>query len=488
MPLGPEARHAQGISYPVRQRPLLSVQDDLSKSTVAGRHNNRVRNLMLFGGFACVLVGGMWSLYYLTYGTFPMFTLNIGNVIAGLVLIALSSLNHTRLASIVMSHVLLVTFVTSCLGDVPIDGIQRSLHMNLLPLAMATFLIFQREKIYLRAILPCAALLAFLAFAVDLIPSPWPDVTAPLEGRRIGVWINNVTGVGSASIVLAIMHASLNARNVLEADLRQAIARGEFHIHYQPQVDSRGLIFGVEALLRWRHPTRGEVSPSEFIPLAEGNGLIIPIGEWVLRTACAQLAQWAKKPHTAHLVVAVNVSATQFHQPDFVQQVRSILTLSGAPPSVLKLELTESAVANDIDDVANRMRALKDMGISWSLDDFGTGYSSLSALKRLPLDQLKIDQSFVRDLLTDKHDQAIVETVIRLSQSLNLALIAEGVETEEQANALKKAGCLSYQGYFFSKPLPIAALNTFIDTASGHRGGRSTEGSLALAPFHSAPA
>nr|WP_254007712.1 EAL domain-containing protein [Rhizobium sp. L1K21] len=246
----------------------------------------------------------------------------------------------------------------------------------------------------------------------------------------------------------------------------QALARGEFHLAYQPQVNESGRIFGVEALLRWNHPTRGPISPQEFIPLAEETGMIIPIGEWVLRTACAQLAEWAKVPHKAHLTIAVNVSALQFRQPDFVQQVKQIVSLSGINPSRLELELTESAVAEDSDNVVKKMQALKRHGITWSLDDFGTGYSSLSSLKRLPLDKLKIDQSFVRDLLTDERNIAIVDTIIQLSGNLGLKVIAEGVETEEHLQVLSKAGCKSYQGYLFSRPLPISALDELIGVSS----------------------
>jgi diguanylate cyclase len=215
---------------------------------------------------------------------------------------------------------------------------------------------------------------------------------------------------------------------------------------------------GVEALLRWRHPTRGMVAPNAFIPLAEETGLIIPIGEWVLRTAAVQLQAWAAAPETQQLTIAVNVSATQFRQPDFVEQVRSIVTLSGARPQALKLELTESVLADDMEVVLGKMKALKEFGIGWSLDDFGTGYSSLSSLKNLPFEQIKIDQSFVRELLTDPRNRAIVETILRLSESLGLSVIAEGVETEAQRAALEAAGCTRFQGYLFGRPVPVGEL------------------------------
>ena len=218
---------------------------------------------------------------------------------------------------------------------------------------------------------------------------------------------------------------------------------------------------GAEALVRWQHPRRGLVPPAEFIPLAEETGLILPLGDWVLETACAQLVAWATRPEMAHLTLAVNVSARQFRHPDFVEQVLAVLDHSGANPQKLKLELTESLLLDDVEDIIAKMTALKAHGVGFSLDDFGTGYSSLSYLKRLPLDQLKIDQSFVRDVLTDPDDAAIARTIVALAQSLGLDVIAEGVETEEQRDFLERNGCHAYQGYLFSRPLPLEEFERF---------------------------
>ncbi|MBI2305684.1 MAG: EAL domain-containing protein [Rhodocyclales bacterium] len=250
------------------------------------------------------------------------------------------------------------------------------------------------------------------------------------------------------------MQAVVTARSVLEDDLREALKAKQFVLHYQPQVDGEGRMTGAEALLRWQHPQRGLVPPAEFIPLAEETGLILPIGEWVLRTACARLAQWRVQPETADLTLAVNVSARQFRHPGFVYQVASALSASGADPHRLKLELTESLLLDDIEATVVKMTALKAAGVSFSLDDFGTGYSSLAYLKRLPLDQLKIDRSFVRDVLTDPNDAVIARTIVALGQSLGLAVIAEGVETEEQRAFLAAHNCHAYQGYLFGRPEP----------------------------------
>ncbi|MEC5385534.1 EAL domain-containing protein [Uliginosibacterium sp. H3] len=261
------------------------------------------------------------------------------------------------------------------------------------------------------------------------------------------------------------MQATVTARITLDADLRQALQQEELLLHYQAQVDGNGRVTGAEALLRWRHPERGMVSPAEFIPLAEESGLILPIGAWVLAEACNQLVAWARQPELAHLSLAVNVSARQFHQPGFVQEVLAVLEETGADPHRLKLELTESMLSDDVEDIIAKMEALKVHGVSFALDDFGTGYSSLTYLKRLPLYQLKIDQSFVRDILSNPHDAAIARAIVVLAQSLGLGVIAEGVETQAQREFLANQGCTDYQGYLFSKPLPAEAFGQLFQLA-----------------------
>ena len=252
------------------------------------------------------------------------------------------------------------------------------------------------------------------------------------------------------------MQAQVTARMALETDLHRALAASEFMLFYQPQVDSGGHCLGVEALVRWQHPQRGLVPPAEFIPLAEASGLILPLGRWILHEACRQLVVWSHTPDRAHHTIAVNVSARQFRQADFVQQVQMVLQDTGANPQRLELELTESQLLDDVDGVITKMEALKAMGVRFSLDDFGTGYSSLSMLKRLPLDQLKIDQSFVRDVLTDAQDASIIKAILSLGNSLELAVIAEGVETQAHRDALLQLGCHKFQGYFFGRPAPAS--------------------------------
>jgi diguanylate cyclase (GGDEF)-like protein/PAS domain S-box-containing protein len=258
------------------------------------------------------------------------------------------------------------------------------------------------------------------------------------------------------------MQASVSQRAALEKDIRRGILLGQFLLFYQPQVNAGGDVVGAEALLRWAHPERGMVSPADFIPVAEESGHILSLGSWVLEAACAQLLVWASDPVTEHLTLAVNVSARQFRQPDFADYVLGLLDYTGANPLRLKLELTESLLADNLEDVIVKMEALRARGVGFSLDDFGTGYSSLSYLKRLPLDQLKIDQSFVADVLTDPNDASIAQTIVALGRGLGLAVIAEGVETEAQRNFLLQAGCETYQGYLFSKPIPADQFERYI--------------------------
>jgi EAL domain-containing protein (putative c-di-GMP-specific phosphodiesterase class I) len=256
------------------------------------------------------------------------------------------------------------------------------------------------------------------------------------------------------------MQVAVQNRAELEADLRHGIHNHQLLLHYQPIVNSTVQIVGVEALVRWQHPTRGLVSPAVFIPIAEQTVLIHDIGAWVLETACHQLAAWSHSSDTSHLTVSVNVSARQLRQPDFVVQVLSALARTQANPRRLKIELTESMLLQNVEDAIEKMAALKSHGVGFSLDDFGTGYSSLSYLKRLPLDQLKIDQSFVNDVLTNPNDAAIARTILALAQALDLQVVAEGVETEGQRNFLLLLGCKAFQGYLFARPGPVDTLFT----------------------------
>ncbi len=276
-----------------------------------------------------------------------------------------------------------------------------------------------------------------------------------LKQADIAMYQSKKAGRNTLRFFDPMMQDSVNVRAALEGELRKALENRQFHLYYQVQVDDEHRALGAEALIRWIHPEYGLVSPASFIPLAEETGLILPIGQWVLESACAQLAVWRNSARTRELVLAVNVSSKQFRQADFVSQVQDAVSRHGINPARLKLELTESLLLDDVEHTVAIMSTLKQTGVMFSLDDFGTGYSSLQYLKRLSIDQIKIDQSFVRDLATDSSDRAIVRTIISMAEGLNMAVIAEGVETEDQRQFLRNAGCFQYQGYLFGKPVPI---------------------------------
>ncbi|MCR4305278.1 MAG: EAL domain-containing protein [Gallionella sp.] len=268
------------------------------------------------------------------------------------------------------------------------------------------------------------------------------------------------------------MQAAIEARVDLGEELHRALENRQFRLHYQVQIDSMRYPVGAEVLLRWEHPDRGLIYPEQFIPLAEEVGLIVPIGLWVLQTVCARLKVWQQDALTRDLVLSVNVSAKQFHQDDFVSKVQSVLLESGAKPTRLKLELTESTALENVEDAIAKMHELKPLGLGFSMDDFGTGYSSLQYLKRLPLDQIKIDRSFVRDITTDPNDAAIVQTIIAMTEALGLEVIAEGVETQAQHDFLDLRGCRAFQGFLFGKPVPIEQFEIMLGVTEGYgRGG-----------------
>ena len=261
------------------------------------------------------------------------------------------------------------------------------------------------------------------------------------------------------------MQAAVTARATLEGELRTGLQQHQFRLHYQPQVDEAGRVTGAEALIRWQHPRHGLMRPADFIPLAEETGQILPLGHWVLESACARLKAWAARPELSRLTLAVNVSARQFHHPDFVDQVLAVLDESGADPKKLKLELTESLLVENVADVVGKMQALKTRGVGFALDDFGTGYSSLSYLKQLPLDQLKIDKSFVLAVLLDPNDAAIARTIVALAHSMGLGVIAEGVESTGQRDFLARLDCHAFQGDLFGRPVPAEEFEGLLEVA-----------------------
>jgi diguanylate cyclase (GGDEF)-like protein/PAS domain S-box-containing protein len=304
---------------------------------------------------------------------------------------------------------------------------------------------------------------ATLSFGISLFHDGVSSLESLLKQAEVALYRAKQDGRDIVRFFNPEMQAVVDAHARLEARMHEALEANAFRLFFQPQVNRRGVVIGAEALLRWPLDGGVMVSPAEFIPLAEDTGHIVRLGSWVLRSACAQLARWQMNETTRHLKIAVNVSARQFHQPDFVASVKDTVRAAGVDPCRLELELTESAILSDMDETIRRMNELRALGIRFALDDFGTGYSSLSYLKRLPLDQLKIDQSFVRDMAEDEGSEAIVLAILSLSHALGLEVVAEGVERPEQRDFLRHHGCDCFQGYLFGKPLPMEAWGDFLE-------------------------
>jgi EAL domain-containing protein (putative c-di-GMP-specific phosphodiesterase class I) len=412
-----------------------------------------------------VCIGVGWSVFFAVRGAWVIVAIELVMTVLGVVVARLTQRGLTRLAFFVM---LFSVYASLCafglVFDIPDAQVPRSTHHFVLVLALAAMLVLRDEANWMRH---SVVGLLFVSY-VALSSTTWGIQTAyliPHEVRISGTWINTALAMLGLYALVHIMVTEVSESSALEVDMRKGIAREEFFLLYQAQVTHRGDVLGAEALLRWRHPKLGLVAPGEFIDMAEQTGLILPLGAWVLRSACTQLVTWAQVPELSHLSISVNVSARQFRQPDFVGQVQAVLERTGANPKRLKLELTESMLVEDMDDIVHKMEALRALGVGCSLDDFGTGFSSLNYLKRLPLDQLKIDQSFVRDVLADPNDAAIANTIITLGTSLGFAVVAEGVETEGQRDFLITHGCHLFQGYLFSKPIPVADFVAFVRKA-----------------------
>ncbi|WP_229726245.1 putative bifunctional diguanylate cyclase/phosphodiesterase [Oxalicibacterium faecigallinarum] len=434
---------------------------DLSVSLIR-KQSLRMRRALLVSSFVLGSCSLFWGLYFVSIGNWGVWPINLISITVAIGTAMLTLRGHIRAAAILLFCAVYAILSVFCIFlDIPSDRAPRSNHNYFLAVALFAWLVFKGDRPWLRHGMTLAGLLGFIFFA----STTWGihSVYALSDDVRLGgTWMHNLLVTALLWTLLWVMQANLTERNMLESDLRKAISQNQLELYYQPQVGDDGRIVGAEALLRWEHPVKGMVSPADFIPLAEQTGLIMPIGHWVLGAACAQLMAWSNNPATAQLRIAVNVSALQFKEPNYVSQVISVLERSNVNPSLLTLELTESMLVNDVNDIITKMNALKSKGVCVSLDDFGTGYSSLNYLKKLPLDQIKIDQSFVRDMLTDEDDVTIVRTVIDLAHGMRLHVIAEGVETQAHRQFLADLGCHSFQGYLLSKPVPIGDFETIL--------------------------
>jgi EAL domain-containing protein (putative c-di-GMP-specific phosphodiesterase class I) len=448
---------------------MLTQTEPSPKKTLAELHRGRVRVTLWIGAVLLMVLGLGWAVFFASKGAWSIVAMDIGMLLVGIAIAVLTAQKRTRVAFfLLVGSMFVVICAVSLVLDIPSEQAPRSTHHFLLVLALTSLLFLRDDRAILRFGITGICLAAFVILASSNVFLT-SDFILP-EGMRIwGTWVNNTFSAIGIYATTHVMVTDFAEHSSMEVDLRKGLVGGEFFLVYQPQVTADGRVTGAEALLRWRHPKLGLVPPDDFIPVAEQTGLILPLGSWVLGSSCAQLVAWSERPGMDHLTLSVNVSVHQFRQSDFVAQVLSVMERTGVKAHQLKLELTESSLVHDIDDIIVKMDALKALGVGFSLDDFGTGYSSLNYLKRLPLDQLKIDQSFVRDVLTDPQDAAIARMVIGLGDSLHFAVIAEGVETPGQRHFLIENGCRLFQGYLFSKPVPVEAFEQFVQSFTGDR-------------------
>jgi diguanylate cyclase len=412
----------------------------------------RAQRLLRFGGLACMAHGMAWAAYYIAHGMDALALVLFSVMLMGTACLAMSR-KLDRVSLIAIAHLLLAMTVFASMADTPTAAVARSTHLFLLPIGTAAFFLFRSEGIYLRWAFPAFCFVSMAVLAIVPGSLGVPLKLLPDDIRRIGQCLNIITALTLTAGVLVIFSEDIRLRLDQHAALVRAIAQGELRVHLQPQVSARGRLIGAEVLLRWNRPGYGPQSPAEFVRLAEDTGLIHQIGLWVLEQACLQLQAWSRHPGTAHLVLSVNVSPLQLVSTGFVEDVRAVVGRIGVAPNRLRFEITESALASDLALVIARMNALRDDGISWSLDDFGTGFSSLSLLQALPLDELKIDRSFVRGMGADGNQRALVRKIIEIAGILGISTVAEGVETQQQHVWLNEMGCTAFQGYLFGHPV-----------------------------------
>lgn len=379
-------------------------------------------------------------------------------ILAGIALAGWALASSGRLATaLLLTQLTFLVFVAvlSLVFDIPNANAPRVSHIFFLVLAVLGYLNFKRRHSRVQLAIVALSVLAFVAFAASNYSLPFAQ-PLPDAVRLYGSWVNAAM---ATAMLVACVHAlqlELERPDRKGQELKAALWNRQFQLFYQPQVDREGRIIGAETLLRWKHPKRGYVSPGEFIPQAEEAGVMGLIGQWVLETACRTLADWSRDPQMAGLTLSVNVSASQFLDESFERSVMDVIALFDINPALLKLEITESVMVASLDLVAAKMQVLRGLGVGMALDDFGTGYSSLGYLRRLPLTQLKIDRSFVQDVTENERSAALARSIIHLGQDLELAVLAEGVETEAQFIFFRDGGCEEFQGFYFGRPMPLA--------------------------------
>nr|WP_298099502.1 EAL domain-containing protein [uncultured Shinella sp.] len=411
-------------------------------------------------GTAALVVGILtagWGLIFAYMQAWSLAVMDAAVVVTAFSSFALTRRHQLSAALFLSQFSFLAIIVVFCLlFDVPSVIAPRVSHLFLLVLALLGYINYQRENSRLQLVLIALCLASFVFFASTNLTVPFADPIADAF-RVYGSWLNTIVAVIMLCGGLYAMQREF-ARNLDQArDLKAALTNREFELFYQPQVDESGLLTGAEALLRWKRPEGGYVSPADFIPIAEAAGFMPVIGDWVFNESCKTLVFWQQDIATRDLTLSVNVSVDQFMKDDFVETVLARLTALEIDPTRLKLELTESMMADDVDLIVHKMAALRAAGITISLDDFGTGYSSLSHLRRLPIHEIKIDRSFVQEAPGNKRNQLLLKSIFDIAHTLDMSVVAEGIETKEQFRLLQSFGCTAFQGYYFGRPLPLPA-------------------------------
>ncbi|WDQ99313.1 EAL domain-containing protein [Devosia sp. J2-20] len=429
----------------------------LGPSSAASSHySTRMVVAYRYGSLAIAAIGLGWAVVFAVIGWWGVVALDIAIIATGLAIYGLIRRGHLTFGLLAaQAALMLIAIIMGLVLDVPTTDAPRVSHLYLLLIAALGYLNYQRENSRIQLALIGLCLLAFVVLASAPLASPYV-LTMPDSLRVGGTWANAIFATTLLAASVHAMQAEFVRKDRFSRDLMAALWNDEFQLVFQPQVDLARATIGAEALLRWNSPQRGTVSPIEFIPQAEKLGLMIAIGGWVLEKGCYTLAQWGKIPQFRHLTLSVNVSASQLMHADFENFVRDTLVKTRANPRQLILELTESILVTDMELVIARLHRLRALGITISLDDFGTGFSSLSYLRRLPIQQIKIDRGFVQDAASTSQSTSLVKNVIRIGHDLDHDVLAEGVETMEQHTLLAQAGCTQFQGYLYGRPMALA--------------------------------
>lgn len=410
-----------------------------------------------WGALAFAGAGVAWAVVFSLMGWWWVVALDFAIVASGLVTFFLIRRGHFNFGLLAaQAALMMIAIVMALVMDVPTAEHPRVSHLYLLVIAALGYLNYQREKSAAQLALIGICLAAFVVFASAPLANPFM-VTMPDTLRTGGTWANAFGATAMLAACIHAMHAEFARKDRFSRELTTALWNDEFRLVFQPQVDTAQATIGAEALLRWYSPGRGEVSPGEFIPQAEKLGLMPAIGGWVFEQGCETLASWAKNPGLRHLSLSINVSANQLVHEDFETFVRDTLEKSGADPKRLTLEITESMLLTDMEPIVQKLVRLRELGITFALDDFGTGYSSLAYLRRLPVQQIKIDRSFVQDAVSALRGAQLVKNVIHIGRDLGMEVLAEGVETMAQHALLSAAGCEYFQGYLYGRPTSLDA-------------------------------